>query len=316
MAKKEIVRSILFEISKVIKGKDDIIEKVLMAILASGHILLEDVPGLGKTTLAMSFSTVLGLDSKRIQFTPDTMPSDIIGTSFYDERTKEFSFLPGAVMTNLLLGDEINRTSAKTQSALLEAMQEEKVTVDGVRYPLPDPFIVMATQNPITSSGTQPLPDSQLDRFMVRLSMGYPDAGAELAMLQNVQGKTQKETPTQLLDAAEVIRLRQAVNEVIVSEELLKYLIRLCDATREHEDIQLGISPRGLIAFMQMSRAHAFCQDRDYCIPEDMQAVFEDCCAHRLFLSGRARREGRSARQILHTIIEEQPVPELLRVHD
>ena len=316
MTKNNTVRTLMSEITKVIKGKDDVIEKVLMAIFASGHVLLEDVPGLGKTTLAMAFSNALGLDSKRIQFTPDTMPSDITGTSFYDERTKRFEYMPGVVMCNLLLGDEINRTSAKTQSALLEAMAEEKVTVDGVRYPLPDPFIVIATQNPITSSGTQPLPDSQLDRFMVKLSMGYPDASAELDMLRNVRGKGQRETVNNVMGAEQVLDIRQTVNDIIISDELLRYLISLCDQTRDHEDINLGISPRGLIAFMQMSRARAYCQDRDYVIPEDMRAVFIDCCAHRLFMSGRARREGRTAVDVLNQIIQTVPKPELLEQSD
>ena len=313
MTANQTVQNLINEIGKVIKGKDDIIRKCLMAIFASGHILLEDVPGLGKTTMAMAFSTALGLDSKRIQFTPDTMPSDITGTAFYDERTRKFEYMPGVVMCNLLLGDEINRTSAKTQSALLEAMAEEKVTVDGVRYPLPNPFIVMATQNPITSSGTQPLPDSQLDRFMVKLSMGYPDAKAELAMLQNVQGKQQRQKVSPVLKAEDVLQIRDQVNEIHFEEELLNYLISLCDATRQKEDIVLGISPRGLIAFMQMSRACAFCEGRDYVVPEDMLAVFGDCCAHRLFLSGRAKREGRTALQMLEQIIEETPAPELLK---
>lgn len=301
------------EITKVIKGKDEIIEKVLMSILASGHILLEDVPGLGKTTLAMAFSDALGLDSRRIQFTPDTMPSDITGTSFYDEVTKEFKYMPGVVMCNLLLGDEINRTSAKTQSALLEAMAEEKVTVDGVRYDLPDPFIVIATQNPITSSGTQPLPDSQLDRFMIKISMGYPDAESEFEMLQNVQGKGKKEKVSQVVNAEELTKMREEVNNITVSDELTHYLIQLCDATREHEDIVLGISPRGLIAFLQMSRAKAFCEDRDYVIPDDMQAVFKDCCAHRLFLTGRAKREGKTAEDVLEQIMNDIEKPQLLK---
>ena len=312
MAKNREVQAILKEIGKVIKGKDEVIEKVLMAVFASGHVLLEDVPGLGKTTLAMALSDALGIESKRIQFTPDTMPSDITGTSFYDARTGSFEFLPGVVMTNLLLGDEINRTSAKTQSALLEAMAEEKVTVDGVRYPLPDPFIVIATQNPVTSSGTQPLPDSQMDRFMVKLSMGYPDADAELAMLRNVHGKGRKENVQQITDAKGLIAVRELVNSTKISDELMKYLIALCDATRKHPDIVLGISPRGLIAFMQMSRARAFCEGRDYVIPEDAREVFIDCCAHRVFISSRAKREGRTAEDLLAQILGNVPAPQLL----
>ncbi len=313
MVKNATIQELTNEITKVIKGKDEVIEKVIMAILASGHILLEDVPGLGKTTLAMAFAGTLGLESKRIQFTPDTMPSDITGNTYYDESTNSFQYMPGAVMCNLLLGDEINRTSAKTQSALLEAMAEGKVTVDGVRHALPDPFVVIATQNPITSSGTQPLPDSQLDRFMIKLSMGYPDEDAQLEMLKNACGNTQTKEVRQIMQADDLIAIRKKVDDIYISDELLQYLIALCEKTRNMEDVVLGISPRGMIAFMKMAKAKAFLDDRDYVIPEDLQAVFVDSCAHRLFLSGRAKRDGVTGEGVLCQIMEQVAKPELLK---
>lgn len=313
MVKNATIQELTNEITKVIKGKDEVIEKVIMAILASGHILLEDVPGLGKTTLAMAFAGTLGLESKRIQFTPDTMPSDITGNTYYDESTNSFQYMPGAVMCNLLLGDEINRTSAKTQSALLEAMAEGKVTVDGVRHALPDPFIVIATQNPITSSGTQPLPDSQLDRFMIKLSMGYPDEHAQLEMLKNACGNAQTKQVRQIMQADDLIAIRKKVDDIYISDELLQYLIALCEKTRNMEDVVLGISPRGMIAFMKMAKAKAFLDDRDYVIPEDLQAVFVDSCAHRLFLSGRAKRDGVTGEGVLCQIMEQVAKPELLK---
>lgn len=314
MVKNETMKNLMGEITKVVKGKEEVIEKVMMAIFASGHILLEDVPGLGKTTLAMAFSNALGLENKRIQFTPDTMPSDIIGATFYDESTNEFKYMPGAVMCNLLLGDEINRTSAKTQSALLEAMAEGKVTVDGERHVLPNPFIVIATQNPVTSSGTQPLPDSQLDRFMVKLSMGYPDEEAQLEMLKNADGTDRMKQIRQVLTADDVIRIRGEVDGVIIKDELLKYIIALCEATRNQEDIVLGISPRGMIAFMKMAKAKAYFDGRDYVIPEDITAVFEDSCAHRLFLAGRVKRAGLTASDVIARLLDEVVKPELLKV--
>lgn len=313
MVKNTTIQELSNEITKVIKGKDAVIEKVIMAILASGHILLEDVPGLGKTTLAMAFANALGLESKRIQFTPDTMPSDITGNTYYDESTNSFQYMAGAVMCNLLLGDEINRTSAKTQSALLEAMAEGKVTVDGVRHALPNPFIVIATQNPITSSGTQPLPDSQLDRFMIKLSMGYPDEQAQLEMLRNACGEGKMTEIRQIMNVDDLIRIREEVDSIYISDEILQYLIALCAETRNMDDIVLGISPRGMIAFMKMAKAKAYCDARDYVIPEDLLDVFVDSCAHRLFLSGRAKRDGLTADAVLKQIVDKVAKPELLK---
>ena len=302
------------EVAKVIKGKDDVIRKIIMAILASGHVLLEDVPGLGKTTLAMAFSKALGFKNKRIQFTPDTMPSDIVGMSVFNEQTNAFEYMEGAAAgCNLLLGDEINRTSSKTQSALLEAMAEGRVTVDGVTHLLLDPFVVIATQNPVTSGGTQPLPDSQLDRFMIRLSVGYPDTQSQLEILQNVSEHDIMEPVKPVLSAKQVVELQKYIKNMKVSEEVLLYLIHLCEATRENPQIELGISPRGIGAMAQMSKSHAVCEGRDFVTPEDVLAVYEDCCAHRLLLNSRAKRTEITAAGILGEIAENVEKPKLLR---
>lgn len=302
------------EVGKVIKGKKPEVQKVIMAIMASGHVLLEDVPGLGKTTLAMAFSKALGFKNKRIQFTPDTMPSDIVGMSIYNEQTNGFEYMEGAAVgCNLLLGDEINRTSSKTQSALLEAMAEGRVTVDGTTHILLKPFTVIATQNPITSGGTQPLPDSQLDRFMIRLSMGYPDAKSQLEILQNISERDILEPVKPVLKAEQVVEIQKYIKNLQVKEEVLMYLISLCEATRNHEYVELGISPRGVGALAQMAKAHAVFEGRDFVTPEDVQAVYEDCCAHRLLLNSKARRERKSAFDVLDEIMKAVEAPQLLR---
>lgn len=308
------IQKLQHEVAKVIKGKDEVILKVIMAILGSGHILLEDVPGLGKTTLAKAFSKALGFENKRIQFTPDTMPSDIVGMSIYNEQTNAFEYVEGAaVHCNLLLGDEINRTSSKTQSALLEAMAEGRVTVDGVTHVLMQPFVVMATQNPITSGGTQALPDSQLDRFMIRLSMGYPDAESQLAILQNVSEHDIMEPVQAVMTAEQVTEMQRFVKNMQVQEDVLRYMIALCEQTRNHPYVELGISPRGVGALAEMSKSYAVCQGRAYVVPEDVQAVFVDVCAHRLILNTKARRENISAQSILEQIMEQVDRPKLLR---
>lgn len=308
------IQKLQCEVAKVIKGKDEVILKVIMAILGSGHILLEDVPGLGKTTLAKAFSKALGFENKRIQFTPDTMPSDIVGMSIYNEQTNAFEYVEGAaVHCNLLLGDEINRTSSKTQSALLEAMAEGRVTVDGVTHVLMQPFVVMATQNPITSGGTQALPDSQLDRFMIRLSMGYPDAESQLAILQNVSEHDIMEPVQAVMTAEQVTEMQRFVKNMQVQEDVLRYMIALCEQTRNHPYVELGISPRGVGALAEMSKSYAVCQGRAYVVPEDVQAVFVDVCAHRLILNTKARRENISAQSILEQIMEQVDRPKLLR---
>lgn len=302
------------EVSTVIKGKDEVIRKVIMAILASGHVLLEDVPGLGKTTLAKAFSKALGFANKRIQFTPDTMPSDIVGMSIYNEQTNAFEYVEGAAVNcNLLLGDEINRTSSKTQSALLEAMAEGCVTVDGVTHQLPEPFVVMATQNPVTSGGTQALPDSQLDRFMICLSMGYPDAESQLAILKNVSDRDLIEKVQPVMTIEDVKQAKSYVKNMQVNDEILRYIICLCEKTREHEHVELGISPRGVGALAEMAKAFALCEGRTYVVPEDVLAIFPDVCAHRLILNTKARRENVTAYEILEEIAQQVEKPKLLR---
>ena len=302
------------EVSTVIKGKDEVIRKVIMAILASGHVLLEDVPGLGKTTLAKAFSKALGFSNKRIQFTPDTMPSDIVGMSIYNEQTNAFEYVEGAAVNcNLLLGDEINRTSSKTQSALLEAMAEGCVTVDGVTHQLLEPFVVMATQNPVTSGGTQALPDSQLDRFMICLSMGYPDAESQLAILKNVSDRDLIEKVQPVMTIEDVKQAKSYVKNMQVNDEILRYIICLCEKTREHEHVELGISPRGVGALAEMAKAFALCEGRTYVVPEDVLAIFPDVCAHRLILNTKARRENVTAYEILEEIAQQVEKPKLLR---
>lgn len=302
------------EVSTVIKGKDEVIRKVIMAILASGHVLLEDVPGLGKTTLAKAFSKALGFANKRIQFTPDTMPSDIVGMSIYNEQTNAFEYVEGAAVNcNLLLGDEINRTSSKTQSALLEAMAEGCVTVDGVTHQLLEPFVVMATQNPVTSGGTQALPDSQLDRFMICLSMGYPDAESQLAILKNVSDRDLIEKVQPVITIEDVKQAKSYVKNMQVNDEILRYIICLCEKTREHEHVELGISPRGVGALAEMAKAFALCEGRTYVVPEDVLAIFPDVCAHRLILNTKARRENVTAYEILEEIAQQVEKPKLLR---
>lgn len=302
------------EVSTVIKGKDEVIRKVIMAILASGHVLLEDVPGLGKTTLAKAFSKALGFANKRIQFTPDTMPSDIVGMSIYNEQTNAFEYVEGAAVNcNLLLGDEINRTSSKTQSALLEAMAEGCVTVDGVTHQLLEPFVVMATQNPVTSGGTQALPDSQLDRFMICLSMGYPDAESQLAILKNVSDRDLIEKVQPVMTIEDVKQAKSYVKNMQVNDEILRYIICLCEKTREHEHVELGISPRGVGALAEMAKAFALCEGRTYVVPEDVLAIFPDVCAYRLILNTKARRENVTAYEILEEIAQQVEKPKLLR---
>lgn len=302
------------EVSTVIKGKDEVIRKVIMAILASGHVLLEDVPGLGKTTLAKAFSKALGFANKRIQFTPDTMPSDIVGMSIYNEQTNAFEYVEGAAVNcNLLLGDEINRTSSKTQSALLEAMAEGCVTVDGVTHQLLEPFVVMATQNPVTSGGTQALPDSQLDRFMICLSMGYPDAESQLAILKNVSDRDLIEKVQSVMTIEDVKQAKSYVKNMQVNDEILRYIICLCEKTREHEHVELGISPRGVGALAEMAKSFALCEGRTYVVPDDVLAIFPDVCAHRLILNTKARRENVTAYEILEEIAQQVEKPKLLR---
>lgn len=304
-------KQIVEEVGKVIVGKTEIIEKVLMTIYASGHILLEDNPGVGKTTVAVAFSKVLGLDCKRIQFTPDTMPSDIVGFSMYDAESKSFKFEEGAVFTNLFLGDEINRTSAKTQSALLEAMEERGVTVDGIRHELLAPFVCIATQNPEGSAGTQPLPESQLDRFMVKLSIGYPKTEQQIEIIKKRLYTNPMDEIKTVTSRDDILSVQRYLSMIRITDELINYVVKLCEATREHELIELGVSPRGVLAVVRMARACAIIRSRDYVIPEDIQYIFNDVCGHRIVLKPQARIENISADTILDEIKRKIPVPDM-----
>ncbi len=299
------------EVKKAIVGKDDVISKVLMAILAQGHVLLEDVPGVGKTTLATAFARTLGLDTKRVQFTSDTMPSDIIGFSAYDMKTGELQYKPGAIMTNLLLADEINRTSSKTQSALLEAMEERQVTVDGVTRALEAPFIVLATQNPVGSAGTQLLPSAQLDRFLMRLSMGYPDRASQVEIMKGRHHANPLDAIQPVLDIPVLLKLIDQVTEVHVEDRIYDYVSDLVEQTRNNTYIQLGISPRGALAVCRTAKACAFLKGRDYVIPDDVAEIFICVCAHRLVLTPKARLHEQTAESLLADILNKVKKPDV-----
>lgn len=298
-------------VGKVLMGKEEVIEKVLMAIYAGGHILLEDTPGVGKTTLALGFSKALGMDYKRIQFTPDTMPSDIIGYTMPGQGNGETIYKAGAVHTNLFLGDEINRTSPKTQSALLEAMEEGNVTVDGVTYLLPKPFICIATQNPVGMSGTQPLPEAQLDRFMIRTSIGYPSTEDQIRILDEKRQQNTMDEVKAVVTRDMVIEVQNYLSTIRMTEAVLRYMTVLCERTRNDSGVELGVSPRGIIALSRMARAKALLDERDYVVPEDVRAVFKDVCTHRVILRPQARMEGRTVESLLDDIMQSTEVPEM-----
>lgn len=303
------IEKISNEVKGVIKGKDEVISKLMMAMLAKGNVLLEDVPGVGKTTMALAFARAMGLDTKRVQFTPDTLPSDIIGFSVYDKETGELSYKEGAIVTNLLLADEINRTSSKTQAALLEAMEEKKVTVDGVTRVLPDPFIVLATENPAGSAGTQMLPNSQLDRFMVKLSIGYPDVESQAEILADRHTENPVDNVEQVVSEEELKDMIKNANEVYIAKSVYEYIAKLVQKTREHEMVSLGVSPRGALSLCQMAKAYAFVNSRDFVTPDDIRAVFSDVCGHRLMLNSKARLNELSAENILADIIKDVDIP-------
>lgn len=282
MNSRNLAANVVAEVKKVIVGKDAVLFKVLAAILAQGHILLEDIPGVGKTTLALAFARALNLQFHRMQFTPDVMPSDITGFSIFSKATGKMEYQPGAVLCNLFLADELNRATSRTQSALLEAMEEGQVTVDGVSHRVPDPFLVIATQNPVGASGTQKLPDSQLDRFLLRLSMGYPYPAEELEMLKRRQYGGGMDGVEQVVTREQLRLLREETDRVHISDELLRYIVRLVNATRSHPQLIQGASPRASLAVMSVSRAVAFLRGRDYVVPEDVQCIWTDAVAHRL----------------------------------
>jgi len=300
---------VIKNVEKVIIGKHEEIQLTLVGLLCRGHLLIEDVPGVGKTMLARSIAKSIGCVFRRIQFTPDMLPSDVTGVSVFNQKTREFEFRPGPVMAQIVLTDEINRATPKTQSALLEAMQERQVTVDGVTYPIPEPFLVLATQNPIEYEGTFPLPEAQLDRFMMRISLGYPSPEDEIAILDSQQRVHPLETLGQAIDAQELLDAQEQVKEVYVDPLIKEYIVSLVKATRKHPDIYLGASPRGSLALYQTGRARAAILGRDYVIPDDIKALAITALAHRLIVSPSARIKEVDPRAVIEEILNSLPVP-------
>ncbi len=303
------IKELQEQLERIIKGKKDITDKILMAVLAKGHVLLEDVPGVGKTTTALALSRLMGMEFNRIQFTPDTMPSDITGFSVYNKNTGELEYKPGAADCHLLLGDEINRTSPKTQAALLEVMEEGSVTVDGITHVLPKPFICIATQNHYGTAGTQALPESQMDRFMVRLSIGYPERDSQVQILKSRRGSGDMDLVKTRMNLDDVKEIQGYLYSIRIVDEILYYISDLCAATREHSMVELGGSPRGAAALAQLARARAVLRERDYVVPDDVREIFEDVCAHRLVMKPQAKIEGITAHDVLSQVLKEVPGP-------
>ncbi len=301
---------VINEVKKAIIGKDGCIVKAVAAILAGGHILFNDIPGVGKTTLAMALAKSMSLKQNRVQFTPDVLPSDLTGFSIYDKGTGQFVYQPGSVMCNLLLADEVNRTSPKTQSALLEVMEEKKVTVDGISRPVPSPFIVIATQNPFGSAGTWMLPEAQIDRFMVCLQLGYPELEDEINILK---GEQNKEEVHAVISGEELVAMQQAVGQVFAADEIYEYIGNLANRTRNHPMVDLGVSPRGSIHILQMAKALAFLRQRDYVVPEDIKDIFFSVCAHRVVLNAKARVAQMEVGQVLGEVQKAVPAPKAMR---
>ena len=302
-------KGILDEVKKAVVGKDGVLVMALLAILAGGHILLEDIPGVGKTTMALAFSKVLSLKYNRVQFTPDVLPSDIVGFSVYNKATGAMEYKDGAILCNLFLADELNRATSRTQSALLEAMEERTVTVDGITHPVPDPFVVIATQNPVGASGTQLLPDSQMDRFMVRLSLGYPKPGDEKEMLTRKQQGNPLDELRCMADKGGLASMRKEAEQTYVSDKILEYIIRLNNATRNDPAILQGASPRASLAVTSMSKAAAWVQGRDYVLPADVKLIYPATVAHRIILTPDAEAAGRKAEALVENILKSVSAP-------
>ena len=299
------------EVGKAILGKEEIIRKVLTVIIAGGHILLEDIPGVGKTTLALSFSKAMDLKFNRVQFTPDVVPSDITGFTVYNKESGKLMYRPGAAMCNILLADEINRTSSKTQSSLLEVMQEGNITVDGRTTKVPEPFIVIATQNPIGTAGTQMLPEAQLDRFMVQLSIGYPDEKAEIDILKDRRRTDPLQSIERVAGAQAILAMRSQAKEIYVHDRIYQYVTALCRRTRQHPLIRLGISPRGALSLTAMAQAWTYLHGREFVTPQDVQDVFPDIARHRLMLSSKANVQSKDAETIIGEILQSVPQPDV-----
>lgn len=308
----QLTEQIIGEVKKAVVGKDRILYWTLAAILSGGHILLEDVPGVGKTTLALAFSRALGLRYSRVQFTPDVLPSDVTGYSIYNKQTGAMVYQPGAVLCNLFLADELNRATSRTQSALLEAMEEGQVTVDGQTHPIPRPFTVIATQNPTGAAGTQLLPDSELDRFTIRLSMGYPNPADERNMVLSRQGVNPLDTIRRILTGEQLVHMQDQVSAVYVQEDVVDYIVRLMVATRNHPQILRGGSPRATLSVTAMAKAVAYLNNRDYVLPTDVQNVFREVVAHRLLLTPDAEARSLKAYDLLDEILHTVPTPKVV----
>lgn len=309
----QTAHAVVREVTRAVKGKEKVIEQVLLAILARGHILLEDIPGVGKTTMALAFSRAMQMEYNRVQFTPDVMPSDVTGYTVYRRETNTTQYVKGAALCSLLLADEINRTSPKTQSALLQVMEEGAVTVDLQTYPVPKPFTVIATQNPVGYAGTQMLPESQLDRFLVRLSMGYPDAESEIAILREKSVPDRIAEVRPVVSAPQVAAMQQVADRVYVDDTVYAYIVELCGKTRGHSQLELGVSPRGSLALLRMARAKALFEGRAFVIPSDVQDVCSSVLAHRLVLNSRAKAAGLTDVRILEEIMGAVQVPRIRR---
>ena len=311
MHEHQLTAQVVNEVKKAVVGKDETVIKTLLAVLARGHVLLEDIPGVGKTTMAIAFSKALGLKYNRVQFTPDVMPSDLTGFSLYNKAAGQMEYQPGALLCNLFLADELNRATSRTQSALLEAMEEGRVTVDGVSRPVPDPFLVIATQNPAGASGTQLLPDSQLDRFALRLTMGYPAPADEMELLQRKMRGDIMESVVQVSDREQLAYLRGLVDRVFVDDVILDYILRLVRATRSHPQLAQGASPRAAISVASLCRSSAFLRGRDYVVPEDVGFIWVDAIAHRLVLPAGAVGGAQRARDIASEVLSATRAPRI-----
>ena len=309
MSGTQTLKDLVAAVEQVLIGKHQEAELAIIGLAAAGHLLIEDVPGVGKTMLAKSLARATGCTFKRIQFTPDLLPSDVTGVSIYNQRTGEFEFRAGPIVAHVVLADEINRATPKTQSALLEAMEEHQVTVEGITRPLPQPFIVLATQNPIEYEGTFPLPEAQLDRFLLRIHLGYPAPADEASVLQRQMLRHPIEDLTAMTSASELQQLQQAVRSVHVDPQLQRYIVHLVGLTRDHPDVYLGASPRGSLALMRAAQARAMLLGRDYVIPDDVKALAVAALAHRLIMSPEARMRNATASAVVTSVLQEVPVP-------
>lgn len=306
---KESVARVIDNIQKVIVGKKEVIELLMVAVLSEGHVLLEDVPGTGKTTLARSLAVSLGCGFHRIQFTPDLLPSDVTGISWFNQKKQEFEFRPGPILTNIVLADEINRATPRTQSAMLEAMQEHQVTGDGVTRPLPRPFLVLATQNPIELEGTFPLPEAQVDRFLLRVALGYPEPEEENRMLERFRTSDPLPDLKPVVTTEEILEMQNARKQIRVEPSVRDYIVQIATATRQNPDIQLGASPRASLALYQSSQALAAIRGRDFVIPDDIKAMAPPVLGHRLIMAAQAQLRGRTTQDLIDDIVTSLPVP-------